>query len=217
MQRMQRKQRGYRCATPHRTGHRAQKKEQHDGIRRVEDHARQMMACRFQAVDLAIKSVRHQGHRLPIRQTGMRECPADRIPGKSAANVRIIGHIVDVVIVGEVQENGWQIYGPNAENQQHANQSHAVQLPFSEQVEAHIKGTAQTWTQSCGDESRPKPFVQLCSERMTVTSKAMPALRNSSKQYAPVHFRHHGIGRLFSRATHKDLSAQSPGWPRACR
>src|SRR5713226_3288847 len=89
------------CARPDSSSHRKKNQEKQNCSDVVQQNIREMVAARFQSINLTIRHVAQGRKRMPKTGVAMSEQPLEPLAGQSSANVRIF---VDVMVVVEIDK-----------------------------------------------------------------------------------------------------------------
>ena len=100
MERVQGEQGGNDGATPDCARHAAEQHEEQDGVGGVEQQARQVVAARAQAEQLAVQQEGQPGQRMPEARIQGCERPAKVSPGQALLDMGVLVNI-DIVIKGD--------------------------------------------------------------------------------------------------------------------
>ena len=86
------------------------------------DNIGKVMSPRLESPQFDIKHVRHPCQWVPITGVRVGECPYHVLPGETAKNMRIVGHVFVIVIVDEIVVPHRRINRQSAETQRQADQ-----------------------------------------------------------------------------------------------
>ena len=118
---MQSEYEGDERARPARGGDAAQDRVEQDRAECVKQNVGQMVRAGIQAVDLNADEVRDPGERKPVGGVKGAKGPDDRLRREAAADVRIVGDEIGIVVVNEIEMANLEINGDNCQQQGEAN------------------------------------------------------------------------------------------------
>ena len=102
MQRMPGKDPGHERARPARTRHAVEDEEKQDGVGRVNENARQMVAAGLRSPELDIQHVGKPGDRMPVADMKLFKSPHHTVWRKTTKDMRILRDVEVVVVVHEI-------------------------------------------------------------------------------------------------------------------